>query len=1023
MKKNIITKYIILFVSAILCFCVAVFFAESPFVSAIDIEYSAEPLKEYYALGETFITPEAQINADGNILPVVKQALYYPDGNAFSDSQYVLSNPGEYRLRYFADYNGKTVYADDYFSVKGEAYGVSGTTSSVAYGNTGEEKGNINGLVVTLSSGDVFTYKKPLDLNGKKKNDTIVTFYVIPERQGVADVKNVKIRLTDCADESNYVEAVVFANHNDENEFKGLALYSGVRASVHNGYVGAHYKGYNQSGVVYDGNYYSIYKDISYSSDAGYPSFAASLAASKGYGDVGETRFSKPFSFSVDYTEKKFYGYSHGDGEGWLSNNLIADLDDSLFFDTPWDGFTTGEVYLSIYSDFYANSSFTFVVLNIYDEDLTDAKYQYDKAPDIIVDIPAGNVPYAIKNIPYELMDVKAYAGCDGAIDCDVLVYKDYYSNVPKLCPVVDGTFTPTDKNSVYSIVYRATDSYGNSAEKIIDISVKEKREATLWLTDGDEDCFTGKPIILKQPHFEKTNGSAELIVSAICSDETLTIPVSEDGFYRFYTLRSGNYEIKYTLTDYNGPIEISYSLEIKDNPNTVYYGEAILPCAFVNGATYKFPTQYGKAFINGEVRDLTATLKYSFDDGEKRTYDNGEVRIEATNNVKLIYSLEGASEEKIYEIPVTDVGLSEKKYYKEKYFYTKQFDGVSTESGIYYSTAESVAELSYVKPVLVADFGFEYELLSDNFNRIIFTFNDTVDSSNRLKIVITKKNREKLLVSVNDGDNREITSSVLGKTHAIEYNSILNSLKIDGFDFSVKDIKDFAQKNAYFGITVEGNKDVFKFIVKKLNKQIMNTQTSDYAPPLYYLDITDGKKTKGDKIVINGYFIEDVLRFTKSGTITVTDPEGNICQATNGVSMNKVVDFTRSYEISVDSYGEYVISCEYSDGANRQKTTVIVNSYDFTPPTVVVSDAEKYSAVYAGSSYKIASASATDNLGEKIEVTKIVIDTEGKTFIVADEFLFKRAGIYKVVYYAEDSFGNIGFASYDIVAVDKEKK
>ncbi|MBQ6922786.1 MAG: hypothetical protein IJQ66_06830, partial [Clostridia bacterium] len=256
MKKNIITKYIILFVSAILCFCVAVFFAESPFVSAIDIEYSAEPLKEYYALGETFITPEAQINADGNILPVVKQALYYPDGNAFSDRQYVLSNPGEYRLRYFADYNGKTVYADDYFSVKGEAYGVSGTTSSVAYGNTGEEKGNINGLVVTLSSGDVFTYKKPLDLNGKKKNDTIVTFYVIPERQGVADVKNVKIRLTDCADESNYVEAVVFANHNDENEFKGLALYSGVRASVHNGYVGAHYKGYNQSGVVYDGNYY-----------------------------------------------------------------------------------------------------------------------------------------------------------------------------------------------------------------------------------------------------------------------------------------------------------------------------------------------------------------------------------------------------------------------------------------------------------------------------------------------------------------------------------------------------------------------------------------------------------------------------------------------------------------------------------------------------------------------------------------------------------------------------------------------
>ena len=186
---------------------------------------------------------------------------------------------------------------------------------------------------------------------------------------------------------------------------------------------------------------------------------------------------------------------------------------------------------------------------------------------------------------------------------------------------------------------------------------------------------------------------------------------------------------------------------------------------------------------------------------------------------------------------------------------------------------------------------------------------------------------------------------------------------------------------------------------------------------------LLDGRKTKGDKIVINGYFIEDVLRFTKSGTITVTDPEGNICQATNGVYMNKVADFTQVYEINVDCYGEYSIVCEYSDGVNRQKATVVINSYDFTPPTVVISDIDKYSAVYAGLSYKIALASATDNLGEKIEVIKIVIDTEGKTFIVADEFLFKRAGIYKVVYYAEDSFGNVGFASYDIVAVDKENK
>ena len=84
--------------------------------------------------------------------------------------------------------------------------------------------------------------------------------------------------------------------------------------------------------------------------------------------------------------------------------------------------------------------------------------------------------------------------------------------------------------------------------------------------------------------------------------------------------------------------------------------------------------------------------------------------------------------------------------------------------------------------------------------------------------------------------------------------------------------------------------------------------------------------------------------------------------------------------------------------------------------------DNSRYQTVYAGNTYKIASATAVDNLGEQVKVIVIVLDTESKTHVVTNgKFTFTRAGYYKVMYRAEDSFGNVGFASYDIVAIDKE--
>ncbi len=1035
-KRKIRFGLSILVLSFMLCITGVFSVMKTPSAKATKIEYVSETVQDFYALGTTFVVPQAKLDIDGNDLDVTKSVLYYPDGRASSADEHVLSNTGEYRLRYFATNEGKTVYADQAFVVKGSLYNVSGTTSSVAYGNSGEEKGNLDGLVVSLASGDVFTYNKAIDLTDKKKADDFVKFYVLPERRGVADVKNVKIRLTDVVDENNYVEIATYANSGDENEYKGEALYSGAKASIHNGYAGMHYKGYTTTDLIYDGNYYSVYKNIDYTSRYGYPSFQASFTAKGGYGETGEM-FGGSFNYSVDYKERKIFGYEPGPNANWSNrNDLIADLDDSLFFDQAWKGFTTGEVYLSIYSDMYVNSSFTFVVTDIYDEDLTKVDYEQVNAPQIVIDMPSESVPYAIKNQPYELFKATAYSSCDGEVGCQVLVYRDYYSNSPKLVSVSDGKFIPTSNLTSYSVVYRATDSFGNTAEKIVDIPVKAERLTQIELNENQGSAYTGVNFKLPQPIYSGTNGNYKLSVFVVNGVTENELTPNAQGEYEFYSLTSGEYTIKYVLTDYNGPISVEYTLSVIDNPNPIFYGETAFPEVFVKNAKYVLPEMHGKAFNEGQSTDLKANVQYAFDNGDLVDYTLGsEVKIDAEDTVKLIYSLAGSTEKREKVIPVTDIGLETSKYDEEydewyttneyrrvEYFYSNEFDGVADTEGLTYTTTEEQARLAFVKPVLTTAFTLEYEFASLEFDTLVFSFVDTCDATNILKIVIKKKTAEKILVTVNDGETRELTTALIGKFHTIDYNSVANTLKIDDYSFLVEGVSDFAKKNAYFSIDAQGLTGAFSMRINKICGQILDKQVSDYAKPSYYLDISDGYKTIGQKIVINGLYFEDVLRFNTTGKLSVLDPNGDYCETVDGITMKNITDFSRKYEIEVAMHGVYSITGSCTDGANPAKIEAQINSYDEVAPVITISETNKNQAVYAGYTYAIASATAVDNLGEKVKVTVIVLDTESKTHVVTNgKFNFARAGYYKVMYRAEDSFGNVGFASYDIVAVDKE--
>ena len=208
MKKIYKICGIIALSCAILLSSIGLMFSSSPTL-AYDLSFTGEALKTTYVLGETFVAPEAKVSVGGIELDSTKQVLCYPNGTAISDDSYQLSSAGEYVIKYYAVHNGKSVYAQKSFMVEGDIISLSGRHSTASYGTTGSAKGDHQGLVVSLASGETFTYNKPLNLNGKSQNETLLSMFVRKNKVVISRVILICIKVTEyVANINEYVSTV-----------------------------------------------------------------------------------------------------------------------------------------------------------------------------------------------------------------------------------------------------------------------------------------------------------------------------------------------------------------------------------------------------------------------------------------------------------------------------------------------------------------------------------------------------------------------------------------------------------------------------------------------------------------------------------------------------------------------------------------------------------------------------------------------------------------------------------------------
>lgn len=962
-------------------------------------------VKTEYSLNDSFVPAAVKISFNGKQYPATSYIVKYPGGRAYSQSEYVLDESGEYTVVYYAAAENKTVSAELKIKVSDNRYSFTGGNSSARYG--ADEKGGENGIIVSLAVGEEFVYNKPINLNGKTKADSLLKLYAVPDVVGRAEVKALRIKLTDVCDPDNYVEIYTFGNRWDDNEVKDYPLYSAAAA---NGQplTGLHFR-YEQTPdtVLYQGQYYVPYKNVSYDMDTGYPSYGFSFVAKGGYG-------AKPYTLSCNYAEREFYGCK---SFAELSNGVIADLDEPLFFYDLWQGFKTGYATLSISADNYVSTSFNFVITDIAGDDLSCTDYKDITAPQIEVNYGEeneNNLPKAVVGKPYTIFPATAADTTDGTVPVNAFVYFGNSSAAASI-EVKDGKFTPT-RTGEYYIVYRTADRSGNVGSVSVKITAKPNDELSLSDLSLAANGITGVEYAITRPEVYGAEGKVKISVRAtLAGGETVYEAGERNGEYVFTPLYAGEYEIAVICKDYVGEVVKKANVTVAANQNAVFTEKPVLPAAFVKKVGYKIPALSGYTFGNGKPTVAAAKTYYSFDGGEFAEYTGGDLVIEADEKVFIRYEIDKSVAE--FTVPVQNVNYDSDVSRKD-YFYSESFSAEGTDDSVVFDALATDGVIRFLNDVLVSDFSVVINFGTLPFGKFVLRLTSVNNDGTSLPIEIKKSESGYALITVNGGKTYTVSSGVIVSDIEINYKNGSDVLSIGENSYSVNGFGGFRNHLAQLSFEITGaeiGSSVLK--IKSLNKQILSAQTGDYAAPAYSYEINNGSKRLGDEIVISRFTVQDVLCFKSYAELTVYDPSGNVCTATDGTLMKAVRDFDKEYKIKVDKYGAYSVKGKvYDEFGNSANVSITINAADDVAPTITLSEISATGQV--GKFIKIAKATVTDNkdAAGDIKLKIFVTDSNLKTICLSEDgFVATVTGEYIVTYSAVDSDGNYSFATYTI--------
>ncbi len=982
-----------------------------------EVNLAPSVLQSEYAYGTVIDVPAGQLTV-GDESFTVQPTVRTPQGTVRELTQLSLDEVGQYTLEYSVVKDGKYYSATDSFVVYDYTFSNSVTNAPLTYqkavyteitsGNQTAEV-EIDGLAFSLKPSETVQSSQILNLNGCTKEDVLISIEATPVVNGVPDANELYVRFTDIYDENNHITAKIKRDPQDPD-----VDYSYVFGSY-----GAQ-------------PYLSYYNGIAQEH--------ANYGTSIRNGMIGEwIQGHTAIDLFYDYEEKALYTRG-GSGNPELVINFAQD------FATAWQGFTTGEVYLTVWADAYetvdTTKPYNGMIMELYGTDLTAGMQENDpvslyrvqetKAPSIDFgeykfqkDIPDGMVGH-----PYSVFGSYGYS-IYVQEEPQVRVYYGYYSSSRYVLEIENGAFVP-QHDGMHTIEYIVTDIFGNKATKLVDVYVRKDvgKNFTLRVEDyeGYQTGMTGESVALPTVESVETEGqlgNVRIDVKAIHADGT-EAPVEN---YAFLPKKGGEWTITYTATDAVQRIgSFSFKVQVAVNESVVFVPAEHWNDYAIVGAKNPIPVvEVVDYTLGGEVKPADkiyakkGTQSVEISDGYFVPTEAGAYTIvyEATSSKNRTSQIE-------YSITAVDVGFNG-EISMDKYFYSEGIVASETFDNYIQLSVMGNQKIDFIRPINGEEFFFDFNLEAGTAATAVELQIKDFNNPEQAVTLVFAKGDDGATLSVNGGRAKALGGLIFGGGADFPVSISEGKIVVDANRAVIETyangapFQGFGSQLVTLSVTIRSDSDSpIDFYVNGVSEQRFTNITEDYiAPTVLRSELLTSRILPGEEIKIPKVQLIDVLDPYVTASMTVYGPKGEVAKDVNGTLLEDVaVDC--DYILKPTEIGTYTIVYNYADtagnGGGQDGFRVITRE----KPIIQVSTDAAIGKVGKAITIRTATVeSRSENVklyifvhGSESSLQELTKKENGEYTM---QFTAKKAGLYKIRYLAVDEWNNISIVEYAI--------
>ena len=986
---------------------------------------SETTIETNYQYNTFFTIPDAKLSYGGQEYTAsAKDAiLKFPNGNLVTENSFYLNETGEYTLIYQTVVNNVLISGEKKFIVNKGLYSLSNPQSSIDYVANLRCNQKADGMTVKLAKGDTLHFNEAIDLRETGGNFDFIKFYPYTfTKTGGQDGKqqecsSMTVRLTDCYDENIFLEYTL--------AYKGGHTYYKVRSNSQK------YSGLNR----YDGTA-PVYlpRKIVFIDDLRYRAhFEDDFGATRNVDtldNIGLTFSINPYNYRCYATE--------------TSTLFVTDLMNSDIYSAYnlFEGFTTGEVYLSMYAEDYISDYVHFDLEQIgkyKGGEMIDRVYSDQVKPNITILGTNGCQEFNIAlNEKFTLFDARVTdVNLVGGVH--TYVYYKYGTDAQEQILMENGAFIPK-KLGDYTVVYSAKDTFGNVGTQLLKLScVQTENNKNIQFTiQLPETLSAGETTTLPEYEAKGINGDVNVSCKAIfLADNKET--VIDTNSRQFQPLEIGKYQFVYTCSDKLGSQDFVYEITSVSSDCIIADGSLVLPKYFVKGLKYSVDEVRVTLFNGAQSEYKSGVFEMSQDGGDFETIEFDNFTVTANERVRFKFTYNGKTVLQTGDYKVIDTGYGTNDFSHTKYFYS-DVDNVGSEDFTVMATSQYVlcqanktqgdGKIEYISPLLMDSFNFEFAPVTNksNFQSFVLMFTDYYNRENVHTIAL--RNAGSVTYVAFDGGQETRMEKVFSSRHTVEFDVktssiIVNKAVGDGVKYPVAEL--FTNSKVLFGFECKDISGESEVTLYKLFKQTLSNTKVDNSIPQIKTQMPSSSVKKDSFITIGTAVVADMFSpvLKNNITIKVIGPNNQPVMSEEGVLLDGGVNAlaNRTYTVKCGSYGIYSVIYTAVDQSGRKGTVPFnVNVEDDEAPTIKLLDGYQKGCVLTvgkGATVKVANYEVQDNFGAENVTTYVMVYDCYDAFVHLSKdntFIANRVGTWKVVYTAYDAIGNYVSVRYTVV-------